>query len=430
MPETSTPPSQTAPTAFLHPFARPLVRDVLTIVRGEGAAVFDADGRRYVDAMASLWYCNVGHGRAEIADAVAEQLRRLAAFHTFERFTNEPTEALCAQLAELAPFEGARVFLTSSGSEAVDSAIKLVRLAHVLGGEPQRQLIVSRRPSYHGVTYGGVSATGLPANQHGFGPLVGGVVQVPHDDLDALAALLAERADQVAAVLAEPVIGAGGVLPPPPGYLAGLRRLCDEHGALLVLDEVICGFGRLGAWWGADRYGVRPDLVTFAKAVTSGYVPLGGVLLGRAVRERLEADPATILRHGHTYSGHPTASAAALAVLDITRKEGLLERAVAVGERLGAGLASLVDGERVLEARGDVAVWAVALGQGVAAPALRDEMLARGVIPRPLGDATLAFCPPLVIDDADLDRCVEVLAAALDALRPAGRPSPAPAGDR
>jgi adenosylmethionine-8-amino-7-oxononanoate aminotransferase len=395
--------------AFLHPFARPAAERFITIVSGEGAIVVDDQGRRYVDAMASLWYCNVGHGRAEIAEAVADQLRRLDNFHTFELFTNEPTERLTTELAALSPMPDARVFLTCSGSEAVDAAIKLARVAHWCAGDRDRQLVVSRRPSYHGVTYGGATATGLPANQEGFGPLVGGVVQVDKDDLEAVEALFAERGPEVAAVIAEPVVGAGGVYPPVPGYLEGLRRLCDEHGAFLILDEVICGFGRLGRWWGAQRYGVVPDLVTFAKAVTSGYQPLGGVLVGGRVRAPLEADESFLLRHGHTYSGHPAAAAAGLVALEITRREGLLDRAMKVGERLAAGLNSLRDDGKVAEVRGDGAVWAVGLRPDQSAPALRDGMLERGVIPRPIGTNTLAFCPPLVIEDADIDRCVTAL---------------------
>jgi len=394
--------------ALLHPFARPARTDYLRIVRGEGAHVWDDAGRRYVDAMASLWYCNVGHGRAEIADAVAAQLRTLDAFHLFERFTNPAAEALAELLADLAPMPGARVFLTSGGSEAVDSALKLARLA-----QPGRTLVVSRTPSYHGVTYGATTLTGLPPNRAGVGPLVGDVVQVGKDDLEATAALFAEHGDRIAAVVAEPVVGAGGVHPPAPGYLSGLRDLCDRHGALLVLDEVICGFGRLGTWWGAQRYGVTPDLVTFAKAVTSGYQPLGGVLVGARVRAALEGDPDLVLRTGHTYSGHPAACAAGLAALAITEREGLVERAAVVGDRLAAGLDALAADGLVAEARGDGAVRAVGLHPGQDAVAVRDAMLADGVIARPIGASTIAFCPPLVIDLADVDRCVEVLAAAL-----------------
>ncbi|HUF32693.1 MAG TPA: aminotransferase class III-fold pyridoxal phosphate-dependent enzyme [Acidimicrobiales bacterium] len=398
------------PPAFLHPFAPPAATDFTTIVRGEGAAVFDREGRRYVDALASLWYCNVGHGRAEVADAVARQARTLAGYHAFDRFTNEPADALCEALAGLAPMAGARVFLTSSGSEAVDSAIKLARLAQGRAGHPERTVVVGRQHSYHGVTFGGLSVQGLPLNQEGFGPLLPEVRQVLWDDLDDLARVLEREEGRVAAVLAEPVIGAGGVRPSPPGYLEGMRRLCDESGALLVLDEVICGFGRLGAWWGAERDGVEPDLVTFAKGVTSGYQPLGGVLVGRAVRAALESGPAFLLRHGHTYSGHPTACAAALANIEVLRDEGLLDRAGPIGDRLGGGLEELVRQGVITEVRGTQAIWAAVLPAEVTAQEVHRAMLDRGVIARPLGTDVIAFCPPLVIDEVDLDRCVGALA--------------------
>ena len=406
-----------AATAFLHPFTRPTADDFLTIVRGEGAVVHDDRGRAYVDAMASLWYCNVGHGRAEIADAVAAQLRTLSSYHTFERFTNPAAEAVCERLAALAPMPDARVFLTCSGSEAVDSAVKIARLAHALAGHDQRDVIVARQPSYHGVTYAGVTLTGLPANQAHFGPMLPAVEHVPHDDLAAVEALFADHGDRIAAVIAEPVVGAGGVLPPVDGYLAGLRRLCDEHGAFLVLDEVICGFGRLGAWWGAERYDVEPDLVTFAKGVTSGYQPLGGVLVGRRVRASLEADPTTVLRHGHTYSGHPASAAAALVAIDITERESLLERAVKLGDHLARGLHALHADGTVTGVRGVGAIWAVGLDDGVAAPDVREHLLDRGVIARPIGTSTIAFSPPLVTTDGQLDQCVEALGSAVAAVR-------------
>ena len=405
--------------AFLHPFARPAATEFVNIVSGFGARVRDAGGREYVDAMASLWYCNIGHGRTEIADAVAEQLRTLDAFHTFEKFTNPTTDAACELIAELAPVPDSRVFLTCSGSEAVDSALKIARLAQAARGEPQRTVVLSRAPSYHGVTYGGLSATGLPANQEHFGAMLSDVVQTPKDDLAAVEAVFAERGDEIAAVITEPVIGAGGVYPPAPGYLEGLRRLCDQHGAWLIFDEVICGFGRLGTWWGSQRYGVRPDLTTFAKAVTSGYQPLGGVLVAPSVRDVLEADDGLVLRHGHTYSGHPAACAAALVALDITKREGLLDRVEKIGDRLSSGLRALQSDGQVADVRGDGAVWAVGVDD-IDAVAVRDAMLDHGVIARPIGNGTVSFCPPLVIDEGDIDRCVEALEAAVKSVRSSG----------
>ncbi len=407
--------SSDAPPPFLHPFARPSApaSSYLQIVSGEGAVVVDSAGKEYIDALAALWFCQVGHGRREIVDAIADQAGRLATFHTFDRFTNGPADDLAARLVALAPMPDARVFLTSGGSEAVESALKLARLAHHAAGETDRTIVISRVPSYHGVTFGSLALTGLPLNQVGFGPLLGDVVQVPFDDLDAVDAVIAEHgASRIAAVIAEPVVGAGGVRPPPDGYLAGLRARCDAAGAFLILDEVICGFGRLGEWFGGTRWGVQPDLVAFAKGVSSGYQPVGGVIVGSAVRARLESDPALVLRHGHTYSGHPTACAAAVANLSVLADEGLLARADPIGDRLSDGLRSFAD-DRVLEVRGLGAVWACHLAEGIDATAVRDAMLDGGVIPRNLGADVIAFCPPLVIDDGQIDRCVEVFAKAV-----------------
>jgi adenosylmethionine-8-amino-7-oxononanoate aminotransferase len=398
---------------FLHPYARPARERFVTIARGQGALVFDADGKEYVDAMASLWYQNVGYGRAEIADAVAAQLRVLPAYNAFDPFTNEPADRLAERLCALGPLDDSRVFFTCDGSEAVDSAIKLARIAHVQAGHPERTLIVSRSFAYHGVTYGGLTAQGLPANQSGFGPLLPDFMNLPSDDIEAMGRVFAEHGERIAAVITEPVQGAGGVRPPVPGYLDGVRRLCDQHGAFLIMDEVICGFGRLGRWFGSEHYDVRPDLLTFAKGVTSGYVPLGGVLLGAAVRQPLEADPTFLLRHGHTYSGHAGACAAAATVLDIMEREDLVGRAPAVGERLADGLRSLAADDVVAEVRGDGAVWGVGLAPDRDANAVRDQMLELGVITRAIGTDTLAFCPPLVIDDGEIDRIVDALATAL-----------------
>jgi putrescine aminotransferase len=400
------------PPAFLHPFAKPTREEFIRIVRGEGAVLWDASGRELIDAMASLWYCAIGHGRTEMAEAIAAQVSTLEASSCFDPFTNDPADELADRIAGLSPVPDARVFLTSGGSESVDTAMKLARLHHALRGEPERSLIVSRDRGYHGVAYGGTSAQGISPNRQGFGPYVEAVVQVPADDIEAAAALLAERSGEVAAVLTEPVQGAGGVYPPPADYLRGLRRLCDQHGALLIFDEVICGFGRLGSWFAADHYGVEPDLLTFAKAVTSGYVPCGGVLVGRRVRQTLEADPAYLLRHGFTYSGHPTAAAAGLRNLRIIEEEGLVERAATIGRRLGDGLRALAADGAIAEARGDGAVWAAGLRPDQDAVAVRDRMLELGVITRAIGTDTCTFCPPFVTTDTQIDQIVDAVAKA------------------
>ena len=394
---------------LLHPFARPTYEGFIRIVRGEGAVVYDDVGNSYIDALGSLWYCNIGHGRREMAQAIEQQIETLEAYHTFDIFTNEPAEALAQTLVDLSPMPSSRVFFTNSGSEAVDTALKLARLRNFLEGRPDKHLVVARRHAYHGVTYGGMSAQGLPPNQEGFGPLLPEVHHVAHDELDEARAFFAERGENVAAVIAEPVLGAGGVHPPEPGYLEGLRQLCDEHDALLIFDEVITAFGRLGAWTGSGYYGVVPDMITFAKGVTSGYQPLGGVLLGSKVRAALEADPAFVLRHGFTYSGHPTACVAASKNLEIIGREGLIDRAKPIGEVLGAALGALLDEGLLSEVRGDGAIWGAGMLPDVSALDVRDVMLAKGVIARPIGPHTVAFCPPLIIEDAQLDQSVAAL---------------------
>ncbi len=400
---------------MLHPYAVPSRTDFLDIVRGEGALVWDSNGTEYVDALAALWFCNAGHGVTEIADAVAAQMGELAAFHTFELFANPTAERLAAMIAERAPFDDARVFFGNSGSEAVESAIKFARNAHVRAGHPERTLIVSRDRAYHGVNMGGTSAQGLPLNKEGFGPLVGDIMQVPADDIEAMAMLFSERGHEIAAVMTEPVQGAAGVYPPPPGYLAGLRKLCDAHGAYLIFDEVITGFGRLGTWTAAEHYGVTPDMVTFAKAVSSGYLPIGGVMVNGRVQQDLAASQ-EMFRHGYTYSGHPAAAAAAIANIEFLQANDLLNRAQPIGERISAGLSAMADDGSIAEVRGVGAIWAARCQPGVDAMAVRASMIEAGVIPRAIGDV-VAFCPPLVITDDQIDRCIDVFAAALVAKR-------------
>ncbi len=401
-------------SAFLHPFAKPAkdAADFITLVRGQGSTLWDKAGNAYIDAMASLWYCNAGHGNRAIIEATKAQLDTLATYNTFDPWTNEPAEALAAKIAAVAPMDNARVFFTCSGSEAVDTALKFARLTQNLRGDPKRQLLVSRSGGYHGTAYGGTSVQGIPANQAGWGELVPGVVTVDQNDIESAARLFAERGREIAAVIAEPVQGAGGVYPPAPGYLEGLRRLCDQHGALLIFDEVICGWGRLGQWFGSQYFGVTPDLITFAKGVTSGYVPLGGVIVNRAVCDVLESDPDYVLRHGYTYSGHPTSCAAGVAALKVYEEEGLFERAEVIAKLLGEGLQALVEDGALVSKRGAGGVWAAEVAAEVDVVKVRDTMLAQGVIARPLVNA-IAICPPLVITDDELGRVIDALAVAL-----------------
>jgi putrescine---pyruvate transaminase len=407
--------------SVLHPFAIPVrpAEDFLEIVRGEGCRVYDADGRSYVDGTASLWYCAAGHGRREIIDAITAQLSELEAFHTFARFTNRPEQRLAELITdELQPIPNARVLFTCGGSEAIDSAIKLVRAGHKAAGDGGRSVFLSRHYSYHGVMLGGTSAGGLPANRDPFGTLLPDFYQVGRDSLEAMRDAVAYYGpERIAAIMAEPVIGAGGVFPPPPGYLQGLRELCEECGALLVFDEVITGFGRLGSWFGSHHYGVTPDVTTFAKAVTSGYLPLGGVVVGPRLREWLEADPSYLLAHGNTYGGHPTCCAAGVANVELMRAEDMPARAAAAGARLRAGLDGLRGHPGVAEVRGEGLMQAVGLSAPGSAGAFTEALLARGVIGRGLPYAnSVAFSPPLIISDDEVDELVAATAAVLDEL--------------
>lgn len=383
------------------------------MVRGEGARLYDDAGKEYIDGMASLWYCNIGHGRKEMADAIAAQVTTLESYNNFDPFTTDITDELTDKLHSLSPMQGNRVFLCSSGSEAVDTAMKLARLAHVQAGQSQRTMIISRGRGYHGTNFGGTSAQGLPLNKVGYDPLVPDVSQVDPDDIEALSVAMSRDGARIAAVLVEPLQGAGGVFPPREGYLAQLRKLCDQHGAFLIFDEVISGFGRLGSWFAAQHYGVVPDFTCFAKAVTSGYVPLGGVFVGAAPLRALEADKNFFLRTGYTYSGHATACAAALKNLEIIERESLVERAKHVGSLVSRALHALHRDGLLKEVRGDGAVWAAGLHKGHDAMVVRDIALRNGAIVRGIGADTNAFCPPLVTTDAEIARLMDAYAAAL-----------------
>jgi adenosylmethionine-8-amino-7-oxononanoate aminotransferase len=401
------------PSAFLHPFTPPRKDDFVTLVGGKDAVVWDDRGNEYIDGMASLWYMNIGHGREEMAEAIAQQAKKLAAYHTFDPYTNEPSEQAAAKIADLSPFDGARVFFGTSGSEAVDTAMKIARISQREAGNPHKQMVVSRERGYHGTNYGGTSLQGIAPNREGFGPLVPGVVNVAADDDEAMKRVFTEHGEEIAAVITEPVQGAAGVWPPPPGYLSHLRDLCDEYGAYLIHDEVITAFGRLGEWTGSEFFGVTPDIITFAKAVTSGYVPFSGVIVGPSVRAALEANEGFLLRTGYTYSGHPVGAAAALKAMEIQEREKLLARAPQIGSRLEPGLRGLLDEGLLTDVRGEGAVWAVSLPEGVEAGAVRDRMLGGGVIVRPIPANHLAMCPPLVTTDEQVDRIVEVMGEAL-----------------
>ena len=398
--------------ALLHPFSPPAMAEesFIEIVRGEGSLVFDAEGKDYVDGMANLWLCQVGHGRAEIVDAVTTQMRQIEAYNTFTPFTNGPAARVAEMLVERSPHPDGRTFLVCSGSEAVDTALKLARLVQQRRGAEGRQVVIKRTNGYHGTNFGGTSAQGIAPNREGWGELGPHFLEVPHDDLEAVASIFAEQGDRIAAVLTEALQGAGGVFPPAEGYLEGLRRLCADNAALLLFDEVICGFGRTGQWFGAQTFGGTPDLITFAKGVTSGYLPLSGVIVSRLVCNELEEDPGFLLRTGYTYSGHQASCAAGMANLQVMTDEGLDRRANHVGEKLREGLSALEADGLIESWRGMGAVYAAELGRD--SIPVRNEILEEGVIVRPIG-TSLAICPPLVITDDEVGRIIDTMASAL-----------------
>jgi adenosylmethionine-8-amino-7-oxononanoate aminotransferase len=404
-----------------HPFAAMgAVADAeLVISRGEGATVWDDAGREYLDATAGLWFVNIGHGRAEVADAAAQQMRVLAAHHTFGDLANEPALRLAGRVAALAPIDDAAVFFTTGGSDAVDTAGKIARRYWSLLGRPERQVIVSRRHSYHGMNAYGTSLAGIPANVEGLGHLIDEVQVVAYDDVDAVASALDALGERAAAVIAEPVIGAGGVIPPPEGYWPALAQLCRERDVLLICDEVISGFGRLGTWFGAQRYGVTPDLITCAKGITSGYVPLGAVIASGRVREPFWAKGGPPFRHGYTYSGHATACAVALANLDIIEREGLVDRVRELEPVLAEALAPVADLPGVAEVRSAGLLGAIELDAELLRdrPGLPDEVVrvARryGVMTRALRGVALQLSPPFVSEPDELRRMVGGIAEAV-----------------
>ena len=413
--------------AMWNPFANmaAIAGHEVQIVRGEGATVYDSAGRAYLDAIASLWYCNVGHGRVEIGDAAAAQMHKLAAYQTYEIFSNAPAEALAERIAALAPIAGAKVFFTpGGGSDAIDTAAKLSRAYWRAVGQPAKQVIIGRSYAYHGVNAYGTSLGGIKVNTEPFGPLVTLVEHVPWDDAAALAKMIDHVGqDRVGAFICEPVVGAGGVYFPPEGYLADVQQICRDADVLFIADEVITGFGRTGAWFGSQRYGIEPDMMTVAKGLTSGYLPLGAVLASPRVAEPFwRSGSAEIFRHGYTYSGHPTACAVGLANLDIIEREQLVARVRELEPALAAALAPLAEHELVSEVRTGAGLLAgIELDPAAreADPALGGRIVtARGSAASSPGCCAGSRCrcrrrsssPP-----RELHQMAEVLTAALDA---------------
>lgn len=389
------------------------------LARGDGARVWDTDGREYLDATAGLWFANIGHGRAEIATAAAEQMTTLAAHHAFGDLANEPAQKLAERVAALAPVDDGAVFFGSGGSDAVDTAGKIARRYWSLCGQPERRIIVSRQFAYHGMHAYGTSLGGIPANQEGLGTLIEDILVVAHDDPDALAAALDNLDTPAAAFIGEPVIGAGGVIPPPAGYWAEVGKILRDRDVLLISDEVICGFGRLGTWFGGERYGIKPDMITCAKGITSGYMPLGAVIASGRVRAPFWAEGAPPFRHGYTYSAHATACAVGLANLDIIEREHLLERVQMLEPVLASALVPVGELPGVAEVRSVGLLGAIQLEPELLAsrPTLTDEIVyaarERGVLTRALRGVSLQLSPAFVVEEDDLRAMVSGLADAV-----------------
>jgi adenosylmethionine-8-amino-7-oxononanoate aminotransferase len=391
---------------------------------GDGIVLTDTAGRTFLDATAALWYCNVGYGRREIADAVAAQLTRLSAYSSFGAYTTDRSIELADRLSDLSPM-GPRtvVFLGSGGSDAIDTAAKLARRYWDVIGRPEKRVIVSREHAYHGMHAWGTSLVGIPGMKAGYGgPFIDEVAMVGSMDLTGLEALFEARSGEIAAFIGEPVIGAGGVIPPAEGYWPAVNELCRRYDVLLIADEVITGFGRTGELWATTRYGIQPDMVTFAKGVTSGYVPLGGVLVGERVRRPFWDDPVpgAVLRHGYTYSGHAGAAAAALANLDILEREGLVARVRTLEPHVATAFARLRGRPLVGEIRTVGLTAAAAVDPEALAldPTLADKVAAavlrHGVATRVVRGHALQFSPAFVISETQIDAIVDAFGAGFE----------------
>jgi hypothetical protein len=440
--------------------------DVPVIVRGEGAYVYDQHGKRYLDGLAGLFVSQIGHGRTEVAEAAARQASELAYFPLWS-YAHPQAIELADRLANLAPGELNRVFFTSSGSEAVESAWKLAKQYFKTIGEPARYKVLSRSIAYHGTSMGALAITGLPGIKEPFEPLPPGGVRVPNtnfyrapafvaDDVTAFGvwaadeierAILREGPESVAAVFVEPCQNSGGCFPPPPGYFPRVREICDRYGVLLVSDEVICAFGRLGYYFGAERYGYQPDIITFAKGVTSGYAPLGGMLVADRLMEpfigsqkslvqpdthgqerHLEGAGATFL-HGVTFAGHPVSCAVAMANLDVFEKENLLGNVRSNEGAFRSTLEKLTDLPIVGDVRGDGYFYGIELVKDKSTRLTFDddesERLLRGFLSHALfdaglicraddrGDPVIQLSPPLICTQEHFDEMEQILRSVL-----------------
>ncbi len=426
----------------LHPVYHPKSHaNPLVIERGEGVWLYTADGRKILDGMAGLWNVNAGYGREELAQAAYEQMKKMSFTSNFAGMTNLPSIQLADKLAGFA-YEGLNTtFFTSGGSEANDSAFKTARYYWKRKGKPGKYKIIARKGAYHGITLAATFATGLEKYHTMFGPALEGFVHIPAPNpyryegklnagetvgqaaaRELEEAILREGADTIAAFIAEPVMGVGGVIVPPPDYFPLVREICDRHEILFIADEVITGFGRTGEWFALSHWNVKPDILCFAKAVTSGYAQLGGMQISDATRETMESAPDTeAWMHGYTYSGHAMACAVGLKNIEIMEREEYPKRAKELGQRLLAGLKTLAEFPFVGDVRGLGLVCGVEIVADKESktpdPALTMKIFKaaeqNGLRSRPLGN-TLAFSPPLSINEEEVDEIVKRLGAAMD----------------
>ncbi|WP_251045624.1 aspartate aminotransferase family protein [Arthrobacter sp. ISL-5] len=390
----------------------------LVIERGEGSYVFTSDGRRLFDGTAGLWHANVGHSHPELAEAAYEQMKQLETYHIFGRFTNDKALALGERLADISPIDRSKVILNSGGSDAIDVACKLARRHWQREGRSSKKVILSREFAYHGLHAYGTSIAGLEFNREGYGTgsLVPETARVSFNDPEHVAAVVAQIGpENIAAIVTEPVQGTGGVNPPAPGYLETIQKICRENDILLILDEVITGFGRMGTMFAAERYRIEPDLVTFAKGVTSGYAPLGGVLVSPRVWEPFYIDsPDTpIFRHGATYAGHATAAAVALRHLEILERDQLVPRVKELEGVLRTEFDTLSQRASVTDVRVAGLLGGVTLADHLNAEQICDDLIELGYIARPLRGNTVQVSPPFIISDQELSLFVGAIGQAI-----------------
>jgi adenosylmethionine-8-amino-7-oxononanoate aminotransferase len=419
----------------------------LIFVKGRGAVITDVQGHEYLDGLSGLWNTNVGHGRAELAQVAEAQMKELAYYSTYAGMSNIPAITLADRLISLAYKNMQAVFFTCGGAEANESAFKTARFYWKAKGKPDKVKIIARREAYHGVTLQAMSATGIPSYWKMFEPRVPGFlhVQPPHayrfqgakpgETVGQAAAreleeaIVREGPDTVAAFIAEPIVGGGGVLVPPDDYFPRIREICTRHQVLFIADEVITGFCRTGHWFALTHWGVEPDLVSFAKGVTSGYLPLGGIMVSREIKDAMDSvPPESRWMHAYTYSGHPTCCAVGLKNIEIMERERLWENAARMGTRLWEGLKQTFGSHPhagdIRGGKGLLAAVELVADRGTKAafpadqkvgPRIQAEMVKRGVVTRTRGESVF-LAPPLIVTEAQVDRLVSVTRDAVKAV--------------